>query len=94
MSSGREQERGQATVRVKSRIGSRSLMQVLAGPYLAQANGLFFSRSRDVGTACRMRAQTAMTAGVILARLLKEPKVTKPLASAGEDETGGASAWK
>ena len=47
-----------------------------------------------MGTACNMRAQTAMTAGVILARLLKEPKVTKPLARAGEGDTGGASAQK
>ena len=39
-----------------------------------------------------MRAHTAMTCGVILARLLKEPKVTKPLVMAGRGETGGASA--
>ena len=60
--------------------------------YLAQANGLFFSKSREEGTACRMRAHTAMTCGVILARLLNEPKVTKPLVMAGRGETGGASA--
>ena len=54
-----------------------------SGAYLAQAKGLFFRSSRELGTACRMLAQTAMTCGVILARLLKEPKVTKPLALAG-----------
>lgn len=29
--------------------------------HLAQANGLFFRSRREVGTACRMRAQDAMT---------------------------------
>ena len=65
-----------------------------AWSYLAHAKGLFFKRSRDVGTACKMRAQSAMTVGVILARLLKEPKVTKPFVRAGRGDTGGASAPK
>ena len=41
-----------------------------------------------------MRAHTAMTCGVILARLLNEPKVTKPFVMAGRGETGGASAYQ
>jgi hypothetical protein len=39
-----------------------------------------------------MHAHSASTAGVILARLLKLPNVTKPLAAAGSGATGGASA--
>ena len=64
---------------------------VHSGSHLAQAKGLFFRSSLELGTACRMLAQTAMTCGVILARLLKEPNVTKPLALAGSWETAGAS---
>ena len=39
-----------------------------------------------------MRAQARITGGVTLARLLKQPKVTCPLASAGSGATGGARA--
>ena len=49
------------------------------------------------GRVCRANLRQAFrrcdsTWGVILARLLKEPKVTKPLELAGSGETGGASA--
>ena len=71
---------------------SESKCAVQSGTYLAQAKGLFFRSSLELGTACKILAQTAMTCGVILARLLKEPKVTKPLALAGSWETAGASA--
>ena len=62
-----------------------------AGRHLAQAKGLFFRTRREEGSALRMRAHTAMTRGVILARLLKDPNVTKPAAAAGSGATGGAS---
>ena len=58
---------------------------------LAQAKGLFFRTRREEGRAVRMRAQAAMTRGVILARLLNDPNVTKPAAAAGAGSTGGAS---
>ena len=37
------------------------------------------------------RTTVVNTSGVILARLLKLPKVTKPAAAAGDGSTGGAS---
>ncbi len=40
---------------------------------------------------CRMVAHSAMTSGVILAKLLKLPNVTKPLVTTGAGATAGAS---
>ena len=46
---------------------------------------------RVAGAARRILAQTATTSGVILAGLLKLPKVANPFVSDGGGPTGGAA---
>ena len=58
---------------------------------MAHADGLFLRSSLEVGRACKSLAQIAMTAGVIFASALKEPKVMNPDSAAGSSPTGGAS---
>ena len=53
----------------------------------------YVSLQPDVTQSQLSGAQGLSTFGVILAMLLKDPKVTKPFSSAGSGATSGASAY-
>jgi hypothetical protein len=64
---------------------------IISSRILSSASWRAFKNNRDPDTDERMRDQTRTTSEVILVKLLKEPKVTYPVARAGLGPTAGAS---